>query len=71
MKDYLNRALDRLANFFAHRKGLLPLLGLVLIFINGLLQFLPIDSPFLIEKNIFLHIGIILAILGFLLAWSL
>jgi hypothetical protein len=71
MKEFLNRALDRLANFFAHRKGLLPLVGLVLIFINGLLQFLPIDNLSLIEKNIFLHIGLILAILGFLLAWSL
>jgi hypothetical protein len=71
MKESLNRALDRLANFFAHRKGLLPLVGLVLIFINGLLQFLPIDNLSLIEKNIFLHIGLILAILGFLLAWSL
>lgn len=71
MKEYLNRALDRLANFFAHRKGLLPLLGLALIFINGLLQFLPVDNLSLIEKNVFLHIGLILAILGFLLAWSL
>lgn len=71
MKEFLNRALDRLANFFAHRKGLLPLVGLVLIFINGLLQFLPIENLSLIEKNIFLHIGLILAIMGFLLAWSL
>lgn len=71
MKEFLNRALDRLANFFAHRKGLLPLIGLVLIFINGLLQFLPIENLSLIEKNIFLHIGLILAIMGFLLAWSL
>jgi len=71
MKETLNRALDRLANFFAHRKGLLPLVGMVLILINGLLQFLPIDNLSLIEKNILLHIGIILAILGFLLAWSL
>lgn len=71
MKEFLNRALDRLANFFAHRKGLLPLVGVVLIFINGLLQFLPIENLSLIEKNIFLHIGLILAIMGFLLAWSL
>jgi hypothetical protein len=71
MKETLNRVLDRLANFFAHRKGLLPLVGMVLILINGLLQFLPIDNLSLIEKNILLHIGIILAILGFLLAWSL
>lgn len=71
MKEYLNRALDRLANFFAHRKGLLPLIGLFLVIVNGLLQFLPVSNLSIIEKNLLLHIGLILAILGFLLAWSL
>ncbi len=71
MKEYLNRALDRLANFFAHRKGLLPLIGLFLVFVNGLLQFLPVSNLSIIENNLLLHIGLILAILGFLLAWSL
>ncbi|PWH19462.1 MAG: hypothetical protein DDG59_03070 [Anaerolineae bacterium] len=71
MKELLNHLLDRLANFFAHRKGLLPLMGLVLILINGILQFTPMGDFAIVEKNFFLHIGLILAILGFLLAWSL
>lgn len=71
MKDYLNRTLDWLANYFAHRKGLLPLIGLFLILINGILQFTPLNNSLVIESNLLLHIGLILAILGFLLAWSL
>lgn len=71
MKKKLNRMLDWLADYFAHRKGLLPILGLVLILINGVLQFTPLQNGVLIETNLFLHLGLILAILGFLLAWSL
>ncbi|MCX8061114.1 MAG: hypothetical protein N3D16_00885 [Anaerolineales bacterium] len=71
MKNSINRLLDWLANYFAHRKGMLPIIGLVLILINGVLQFLPLNDVLLIETNLLLHIGLILAILGFLLAWSL
>ncbi len=70
MKDFLNRSLDWLANYFAHRKGLLPIIGLLLILLNGILQFFPVEM-LLVKSNLLLHIGIILAILGFLLAWSL
>ncbi len=70
MKNFINRSLDWLANYFAHRKGLLPIIGLFLILINGVLQFLPFSSV-IIETNVLLHIGLFLAILGFLLAWSL
>ncbi|MFN3307916.1 MAG: hypothetical protein ACK44E_01810 [Anaerolineales bacterium] len=70
MKNFINRSLDWLANYFAHRKGLLPIIGLILILINGVLQFLPLSSV-VIETNILLHIGLLFAILGFLLAWSL
>ncbi len=71
MKDLINRSLDRLANYFAHRKGLLPILGLFLIVLNGILQFLPTNGVFIIEANLFLHLGLIIAIVGILLAWSL
>lgn len=70
MADKLNMFLDRLSDFLAHRKGLLPILGLVLVLINAIIQFLP--SPgWLVQTNLLLHLGIILAILGFLLAWAL
>ena len=70
MLNLINRLLDKLSNYLAHRKGLLPILGLLLIIINLILQYLPVQGT-LIDSNLFLHFGIILAILGFLLAWAL
>ena len=39
--QWLNRSVDILSEFLAHRKGLLPLLGILLILVNYILQFLP------------------------------
>ena len=70
MQKRLNLFLDLAADFIAHRKGLLPLLGIGLIIINFLFQFIP-GLSWLSDINLFLHIGIIAAIVGFLLAWAL
>lgn len=70
MSNRLNRLLDFLSEYLAHRKGLLPILGLILVLVNAVLQFLP-GNLWLADTNLFLHLGIILAILGFLLAWAL
>jgi hypothetical protein len=70
MAEKLNLILDRMSDFLAHRKGLLPILGLFLVLVNAILQFLPV-SGWLVQTNLLLHLGIILAILGILLAWAL
>jgi uncharacterized membrane protein len=70
MAEKLNLILDRMSDFLAHRKGLLPIIGLVLVLVNAILQFLPV-SGWLVQTNLLLHLGIILAILGILLAWAL
>jgi uncharacterized membrane protein len=70
MAEKLNLILDRMSDFLAHRKGLLPLLGLILVLINAILQFLPVTG-WLVQTNLLLHLGIIVAILGILLAWAL
>jgi hypothetical protein len=62
----ISRLLDNLSNYLAHRKGLLPIIGLVLIFINLLLAFI-IPGSFLVTSNLFLHLGLIIAIFG--LCW--
>jgi hypothetical protein len=62
--------LDKISDFLAHRKGLLPLLGILLILVNWLLQMLP-GVGWVAQTNLLLHIGIILAIVGFMLAWAL
>jgi uncharacterized membrane protein SirB2 len=69
MKSF-NQLLDRLSNFFAHRKGLLPFSGILLVAINALLQFYP-GAGWFVESNLLLHFGVILAIFGFMLAWAL
>ncbi|MBN8581176.1 MAG: hypothetical protein J0L96_10940 [Anaerolineae bacterium] len=66
----ISRLLDFMSNYLAHRKGLLPIIGLVLIFINLLLAFI-IPASFLVTTNLFLHLGLIIAIFGLMLAWAL
>lgn len=70
MLTRLSRILDSLSNFFARRKGLLPMVGIVLILINFAIQFFPWFGWYS-ESNLLLHLGLILSILGFLLAWAL
>lgn len=69
MLKNLNSLLDKISDYLAHRKGLLPLLGVLFISINYLLQFF-LDN-WVTQSNLFLHMGIILAIIGFIVAWAL
>ena len=66
----MSRMVDWLSEFLAHRKGLLPLIGLLLIVVNLLFQFL-LPPGWLVSTNLLLHLGLIIAILGLMLAWAL
>lgn len=66
----ISKLLDRLSEYLAHRKGLLPIIGIVLIIVNLIVQFAFPLSP-LAFSNIFLHVGLIVAIFGLMLAWAL
>ena len=66
----MSKLIDKLSEFLAHRKGLLPMLGLLFIFANLLLQFLP-SLGWMTSSNVLLHIGLIVAIFGLMLAWAL
>jgi hypothetical protein len=68
--DKLNQFLDVLSGYLAQRKGLLPMFGAFLVIVNGILQFTPFTGWF-VESDLLLHLGIIIAIFGFLLAWAL
>ncbi len=70
MLDRFNTFLDVVSEFLAHRKGLLPLIGAALVLLNLLIQPLA-GVTWLASSNLFLHLGIIVAILGFMLAWAL
>ena len=67
---WLSVLIDKASEYFAHRKGLLPLIGMALVLVNFLLPFF-MASNVLTVSNLFLHIGVIVAIFGFLLARSL
>jgi hypothetical protein len=65
----LSKFLDRASEFLAHRKGLLPLTGMFLVFMNLVVR---LAFPgWLAESDLFLHLGLILALLGLLLAKAL
>jgi hypothetical protein len=66
---WFSKFLDTASNFLAARKGLLPILGLLLILINFIL--VVSGAGWLARTNFFLHLGLVTALLGVLLAWAL
>jgi hypothetical protein len=66
----VSRLLDRLSEYFAHRKGLLPIAGAVLVAADFLVQLLW-PGQWLAQSGLLLHLGILVASFGFLLAWAL
>ena len=67
---WLSRLVDNASNYFAHRKGLLPLIGIALVAINYVLPFI-FGLNIITGSNLFLHLGVIIAIFGLMLAWAL
>jgi hypothetical protein len=70
MIKWLSKFLDNASEFLAHRKGLLPLVGIGLIIVNFLIVSI-FSGGFLVETNLFLHLGLVVALLGLVLAWAL
>lgn len=66
----MNTLFDRISEYLAQRKGLLPLTGVLLVIVNFGLQFVP-GAGWLGSSDILLHFGIIVAIIGFMIAWAL
>lgn len=67
---WLSKLVDDASDFFAHRKGLLPLIGILLVIVNYFLPFI-FGINMITGSNLFLHLGVIVAIFGFMLAWAL
>ena len=69
MTKWFSKFIDLASEFFASRKGLLPLLGIVLVLLNFILR---LAFPgWLASSDLFLHLGIVVAIFGLMLAWAL
>ena len=63
----MNELLDTLNKYLSERRGLLPIIGIVLIVINFLLQIVLNEDVWRASSNLFLHLGLIVAIIGILL----
>lgn len=61
--------LDRLSAFIARYKGLPTMLAVVLVVVNFILQFM--NLGWLSESNLLLHLGIVVGLIGLLLAEAL
>ncbi len=69
--ERISKLVDQASEYFSRRKGLLPLLGLLLILVNFLLASLLPAEWYIVRTNLMLHLGLVIAILGILLAWAL
>lgn len=69
MIRWLSKLLDNASNYFASRKGLLPLIGILLIIANFIVQFFV--PGWFGASNLLLHLGLVIAIFGLMLAWAL
>ena len=67
MDKFMNNLLDRTSEFLGSYPGLLPLLGIFLIGINFVLQSTLGESYWFVANDLFLHVGLIVALLGLLL----
>jgi hypothetical protein len=62
----LNRLLDYLSEQLARRRGLPVFLGIGLIILNFIFQFIP-GLQLLTTGNLLLHLGVVVGLLGILL----
>lgn len=70
MRRLFNRLLDNLSEALSKRKGLLPLLGIVLVILNFFVLILA-PNTWLGESMLLLHLGVITSLLGILIAWAI
>ena len=62
--------MQKLADFLERMKGLPILIGILLVILNFVLQHIP-GLAFLDDSNLLLHLGVVVGLLGVLLAEAL
>lgn len=67
MDERINHIIEAVNDFMVERPGITPLLGVLLIIINFLLQIYPGPDTWIVGSNFFLHLGLILSVVGLLL----
>ena len=69
MTRWFSKMIDQASTFFAARKGLLPLLGIFLVILNLILKIA--FTGWVVDSDLFLHLGIVVGIFGLMLARAL
>lgn len=64
------RLLNWISNYLAPRRGVLTLIGIVLVGLNFAVQFIP-GAAFLAETDLLLHVGVTVGLTGLMLAVTL
>ncbi len=59
--------MQKLADFLESMKGLPILVGILLVILNFIVQYIP-GQGFLCDSNLLLHLGVVVGLLGVLLA---
>lgn len=68
----MNKLIDWMNDFFGDRPSFLPLLGIVLVILDLVLQIFPgPGSGWFVDSNLLMHLGIVVGIFGVLLAKAL
>lgn len=67
MDQRINELVERVNAFLVQRPGVLPLVGLGLIVFNLLLQIYPGPEAWIAASDLFLHLGLIVSVIGLLL----
>ena len=64
-----SKLLSKLSGFLSNRKGFLLLIAVILVFMNFFLGLL--FNNWLTQSALFLHVGIIIGLIGVMIAWAL
>ena len=72
MDSWLSKILDRISDYVSTHRGVPVLLGVLLVVLNYVLQIIPgVQLGFVETTNLFLHLGIIVGLVGVLLGDAL
>lgn len=65
----LSKILSKLSGFFSNRKGLLIFIAIILVILNFVIGL--VFTNWIAQSNLLLHLGIVIGLLGILIAWAL
>jgi hypothetical protein len=67
MNDLINQFLERVADALARHPGLLLFVAIGFVLFNFVLQIIPGTGYWIVDSNLFLHVGLVIGFIGILL----